>query len=341
MSTSICLDNDMVYAVIVTYSNRFYLLDQVIKSCYAEGVDKIIVVDNNSDESSQKELRNLENNLKNGLKVIYLNKNSGSSGGYKRGLEEAYKDNNCSYIWLLDDDNKPQKGSLKRLKEYWKSLNKKEQNKKISLLSYRQDRKAYKEAIVIGDPDFVLGKQNSFLGFHIYSFLRKIVLRKPRPQALQENINSGLVSVAPYGGMFFHKNIINTIGYPKEDFFVYADDHDWSYRIVNNGGEIHLLLDSMIEDIDTSWHLSSTNESIFKMIAKGNPFRIYYTTRNRLFFERKYLVKKPFLYLVNRVVFQIILLFFTMKDLSNYKLFRNAVDDGLNGKMGENTNIHV
>lgn len=330
-----------VCALILTYSDRFHLLKQVIEACLDEGVNRIIVVDNNSEENSKKALRNLEDSLKNNLKVIYLDKNTGSSGGYKRGMEEAYKDTECEYVWLLDDDNKPQKGSLEILKEYWKSLNKKEQSEKISLLSYRQDRKAYKEAIVTGDPNLVLGKQNSFLGFHIYNVLRKIVQKKPRAQALQENINSGLVSVAPYGGMFFHKNIINTIGYPKEDFFVYADDHDWSYRIVNNGGEIHLLLDSMIEDIDTSWHVSSTNESIFKMIARGNPFRVYYTTRNRLFFEREYLVKKPFLYLVNRVVFQIILLFFTIKNLSNYKLFRNAVQDGLNAKMGKNTNIHV
>lgn len=333
--------SSLVYAIIVTYADRFHLLEQVIKACCSEGIDKIIVVDNNSNESSQRELKSLENSLDNCLKVIYLNKNSGSSGGYKRGMEEAYKDNNCSYIWLLDDDNKPQKGSLKTLKEYWESLSKEEQNEKFSLLSYRQDRKAYKEAIMTGNPDLVLGEQNSFLGFHIFNLLNKIVKRKPNIQTRQENIHNGLVSVAPYGGMFFHKNLIATIGYPKEDFFVYADDHDWSYRIIKNGGEIHLLLDSVIEDIDTSWHVSETNESIFKIIAKGNPFRVYYTTRNRVFFEKEHLVNKPFLYLVNRVVFHIILLFFSVKNLSNYQHFCNAVRDGLNDNMGENTNIYL
>ena len=47
------------------------------------------------------------------LKVIYLDENTGSAGGYKLGLEEAYKCNECEFIWLLDDDNKPQKDSLK------------------------------------------------------------------------------------------------------------------------------------------------------------------------------------------------------------------------------------
>ncbi len=219
MRTSISLENSLVYAVIVTYADRFHLLEQVIKACYSEGVDKIIIVDNNSQENSKNTLRNSEDSQKNNLKVIYLDKNTGSAGGYKRGIEEVYKDTECEYIWLLDDDNKPQKGSLKILKEYWKSLNKKEQTKKVSLLSYRQDRKVYKEAIVIGDPNLILGKQNSFLGFHIYNFFKKIVKIKPSIQPLRENITHGLVSVAPYGGMFFHKNLITNIGYPKEDFF--------------------------------------------------------------------------------------------------------------------------
>ena len=41
-----------VFCVIVTYSDRFHLLEQVIRSCINEGVDKIIVVDNNSYDDS-------------------------------------------------------------------------------------------------------------------------------------------------------------------------------------------------------------------------------------------------------------------------------------------------
>lgn len=37
--------------------------------------------------------------------MIYLDENTGSAGGYKRGLEEAMKCGECEYILLLDDDN--------------------------------------------------------------------------------------------------------------------------------------------------------------------------------------------------------------------------------------------
>lgn len=45
------------FAVTVTYGNRFHLLKQVIDSALAEGVAKIIVVDNNSQPESREKLK--------------------------------------------------------------------------------------------------------------------------------------------------------------------------------------------------------------------------------------------------------------------------------------------
>jgi len=334
------------YSVIVTYADRYYLLEEVIASCLAEGVEKVIVVDNNSEENSKNQLKKLENKSDGKIKVIYLDKNTGSAYGYKIGLSEARKDNSCDYIWLLDDDNKPQEGSLQILKNFWKSLECMDQNEKVSLLSYREDRKMYKDAIITGRPDLVLGRRNSFMGFHFMNFPKKIINTINRdlnfqPLVVNKDVKSGIVSVAPYGGMFFHKDLINTIGYPEEKYYVYADDHDWSYNITKKGGAIYLVLDSKIEDIDTSWHLSQKNESIFKIIPAQNPFRIYYTVRNRVYFEKKYLVDNLFIYELNRTIFKATLLLFSLKKPSIYRLFCDAVSDGLNKKMGKNDNIRI
>jgi len=96
----------MTFAVTVTYGNRFHLLKQVIDSALAEGVAKVIVVDNNSVPQSREQLKAYEHELgSDKIKVLYLDDNYGSAGGYKRGLEEAYEDPSCEFIWLLDDDN--------------------------------------------------------------------------------------------------------------------------------------------------------------------------------------------------------------------------------------------
>ncbi len=326
-------------AVIVTYGDRFHLLEQVMDACYKEGVDKVIVVDNASEQNSRDKLKEYESKNQERLKVIYLDENTGSAGGYKRGLEEAYSCENCEYIWLLDDDNQPQKDGLKVLKEFWDNLEQENKKEKVSLLSYRPDRVQYKEAIMTYNPNLVLGRKNSFLGFHILDLpikVIRVIKRKMGMQTFTENpnIKSGKVAVAPYGGMFFHKSLIDTIGYPREEFFVYADDHEWSYRVTKNGGDIYVVLDSVLEDIDTSWNVNK-KETVFSIFSKGNPFRIYYSTRNRVVFEKENLIINKSLYNLNIKIFKLFLNFSKDKSKQSLETFNKAIKDGLNNRLGK------
>jgi GT2 family glycosyltransferase len=127
-----------VCVVTVTYGNRFYLLKQVIDAALSEGIYKIIVVDNNSELESKNKLMEYEKLLNGKIKVLYLDDNYGSAGGFKKGLEEAYNDSECEFIWLLDDDNYPVNGSLKNLLDFWDSLRIENKEEKIALLSYRK-----------------------------------------------------------------------------------------------------------------------------------------------------------------------------------------------------------
>ena len=104
------------FAVTVTYGNRFHLLKQVIDSALAEGISKVIVVDNNSVTQSREKLKEYEKGLNGKIKVLYLDDNYGSAGGFKRGLEEAYNHKECEYILVLDDDNLLEEGSFVKLK---------------------------------------------------------------------------------------------------------------------------------------------------------------------------------------------------------------------------------
>jgi len=103
-----------VCVVTVTYGNRFHLLKQAIGSVLKEGACKIIVVDNNSAPESRGKLKEYEKELgSQKIKVLYLDDNYGSAGGFKRGLEEVYNDPECEFILLLDDDNRLEEGSIK------------------------------------------------------------------------------------------------------------------------------------------------------------------------------------------------------------------------------------
>jgi GT2 family glycosyltransferase len=130
--------NEKVCVVTVTYGNRFHFLNQVIDAALEEGVCKVIVVGNNSSPESREKLKEYEKELgEQKIKVLYLDDNYGSAGGFKIGLKEAYNDQECEFIWRLDDDNKPLEGSLKILLDFWSSLKIENKEEKIALLSYR------------------------------------------------------------------------------------------------------------------------------------------------------------------------------------------------------------
>lgn len=332
---------DKVCVVTVTYGNRFHLLKQVIDSALNEGVCKIIVVDNNSDSESRNKLMEYEKLLNGKLKVLYLDDNYGSAGGFKRGLEIAYNDPECEFIWLLDDDNKPMENSLKELLNFWHSLNLENKEEKVALLSYRfKKEQLAKKAIIHNQPELVLGLKNSFWGFHVKELHEKIFKYLKRRLGFIDNVidqesnkKYGIVPVAPYGGLFIHKNILDKIGYPNEEFYLYADDHEWSYRITQKGGNIYLLLESRLDDLELSWHVpKSYTQTSFSTIAEGSPFRVYYGIRNRVFFEINNLVDNKMIYWINIFVYLFLIGFSSTKNL---KLIIKAIKDGYKGKLGK------
>jgi GT2 family glycosyltransferase len=327
-----------VCAVIVTYGDRFHLLKQVMDACYKEGVSKIIVVDNNSSKNSKIELKKYENEHKDRLKVIYLDENTGSAGGFKRGLQEAYNDNECEFIWLLDDDNMPQKDSLKVLENFWNNLNQEDKNEKVALLSYRNNAVLHKKVIEQNNYSLLLGKQNSFLKLHFLEIPKRIFnLIKKRFVNENKFYNKlskdyGRLPLSPYGGMFFNKSIIDKIRYPNDKLFLYSDDYDWSYRITNDiDGKIYLIINSKISDLDESWMIGDKPTIIFKaLLNRGSDFRVYYSIRNRIIFEKNYLEKNKFIYKINLFLFLFLLrLFVNRNNLKRFSLIKEAIRDGL------------
>jgi len=321
------------YIVTVTYGDRFHYIQSLIESAFIEGVDKIIIVNNCSDDNSTK-LLNALNNPK--IKLITLSSNTGSANGFKQGMIEAQKDPSCDFIWLVDDDNMPSANSLTNLKKQWEKEDLNDLTK-ICLLSYRQDRKKFKEAIQFNNPSLMLGFKNSFRGFHvinpIYSFIKKI-----RTLNFKKNLEktTGIVSVAPYSGMFFHKSLLTKIGMPDSKYFVYADDYDFSYRISENGGHIRLILDSKIIDNEKSWHLSFTKKWNSSLFACDESKRVYYGLRNCVYFESQYRVDKKIVYITNMMIYLFLLKLFSIlqNNPDRYRLILEATKDGLNQKLG-------
>ncbi|MFV9510456.1 glycosyltransferase [Tepidibacillus sp. LV47] len=337
-----------ICTVIVTYANRFHLLKQVVEAALMQGVNKVIIVDNNSHSESKEKLRNYELKNLNRIKVIYLEDNTGSAGGYKRGIEEAYKDPECDFIWLLDDDNKPLNEALDKLRENYLQLEQSNDRSKLALLSLREDRLNYVKSAIMGDSTPYFPVKNSVLGFHIKQFpfkiSKKVVHRFKEEVPLKENyVNFPvIIPYAPYGGLFFHKSIIDNILFPDENFYLYSDDHEYTYRITKNNGNIFLIPYSKLKDIDTSWHIKEKYNLFKTLLFSESSFRVYYTIRNRIYFEMKDLVKNKVIYLINLSLFQLILKMLSIyyKKNERFNLIKKAIHDAKQGELGRNENFN-
>jgi GT2 family glycosyltransferase len=329
-----------VCVVTVTYGNRFHLLKQVVESALVEGVYKVIVVDNNSEPESREKIKEYEKKLgSQKIKVLYLDDNYGSAGGFKRGLEEAYNDPECEFILLLDDDNVLEKDSISKswyLISYLKDL-----NYNYMLSFYRKDLEDFSK--FINEFYITVYLPNNFCGFSLRRYIKdkiitKITKLRKKQLYFEELYSLHPIDVAPYGGLLFHKSILSKIGYPREDFYLYGDDHEFTYRFTKSGGVIFLCGGINIKDIDKT--------TIFKgkiILYYDKEFpedKFYYQIRNHTFFS-KYFITNNLIFCTNLFIFLLINFkqLFKVPDkkvfFRRYIILLKAIKDGLNGILGK------
>jgi len=321
-----------VCAVIVTYGDRFHLLKQVIEACFKEGVDKVIVVDNASVENSRNKLKQFEKENSNKLKVVYLDENTGSAGGYKRGLQKAYECEECEYILTLDDDNVLPEKFLKKIRNVLGYLENIPKNK-LMLSTYRPiwnvDRKVVEEGWAKGY------KANNFMGINFIEFIKNRIMKTKKNKKffpLQP------IEVAAMGGLFFHKNVIDFIGYPNEELFLYADDHEYTYRFVKKGEKIFMCGNIIVADIDQTTK-NKKGEDIGVFHKDFSKMKLYYGVRNHTYLSKQFITFKPFFYgnllFVSILHFRNIIKTPLSTFFDRYKLYLKAISDGLNDRLGK------
>jgi len=147
------------------------------------------------------------------------------------------------------------------------------------------------------------------------------------------------IEISAMGGLFFSRKVIDKLGYPKEDFFVYADDHEYTYRFTKNGGKIFLCSEIMIEDIDQT-SLNDSNESIGFFHKDFSEIKMYYSIRNHTYLSKEFMTNKIFFY-ANLSVLSLLHFKNIFKTsfplfMKRYKLYLKAISDGLNGHLGRN-----
>lgn len=329
------INEDSVFVVTVTYGDRETLLQQVLNAVSDINVSGVIVVDNGSLWPVKARLTTAYHDF---IDVVEMGGNTGSAEGFATGIQRAL-DLGAEYVWLLDDDNRPRSDTLQQLRDAYSQAQTSTPRDRLAVLAFRPEHQADVAAGVATHR--INPRANSFRGFHVLDIPYKIWRRTPWGTPRVRGCLPATVEMdmAVYSGLLFHRDLIQLIGLPNVDFVLYADDNEFTYRIAKKGGKTVLVTTAMLDDLESSWNIKARFSNGFIANLKGvDDFRVYYGTRNGVYLDAVYLKKNSFAFLVNRTVYRalLFLLSIALRKGERYRLLREAIDDGLSGRLGLN-----
>lgn len=250
-----------VVAVVVTY-NRKELLSVCIDKLLSQSARcDILVVDNGSTDGTKDYIIN---KIENGS-IIYKNtgNNLGGAGGFNYGLREATKAG-YKYAWIMDDDTFPFEDSLEKLLKADNALS---------------ENYGYLSSIALWT-DGTLCSMN-------HQRITPFKLIDQIPDQLQPIVMATFVS-------FFVKiDMIKEMGLPISDFFIWADDLEYSRRI-SMKYPCFLVPDSRVEH-----HMASNNKVGIEAESEDRLWRYKYLYRNEVYVFRREGIK-GYMYLLLR-----------------------------------------
>ncbi len=215
-----------VVAVVVTF-NRLDLLQRLISRLReVPEVDEILVVDNASIDGTGEWLGGLatlagaSSSTTGRLLHRTLSENLGGAGGFHHGLGWAVE-RDADLVWLMDDDGLPDPDCLE------------------ILLRRREDFDFWGPVVVDEKrPDrlvFPIRLPGSTRVVHDMADVRRAA-------------TDGVIAdvVIPFNGVLVARELVERIGLPREEFFIWGDDHEYRLRAERAGGRVATLVDAQV-----------------------------------------------------------------------------------------------
>lgn len=283
-----------IAAVVVTF-NRLNYLQKTLSSTLNEQVDYVIVVNNASSDGTQGWLTGLDEPR---LKVLNLERNVGGAGGFYFGFQKVIAETDADWLVCYDDDAYPQQGTLAAFRS----------------LSLTPDIAGVAAAVYL--PSGAISEMNR-PGFNPFANWRMIFSTAFKGRmgfhagdALYAATKPVDIDASSFVGCFLRTSAIrSSLGLPRKELFIYADDIIYTFGIKQKGMR-HVFAPNLkfTHDCGTLFN----QQDIYKPL-----WRAFYTYRNRLemyrvfsdkWFPLIFLLKVPawflkFKYYENKILF--------------------------------------
>ncbi|MGL4998949.1 MAG: glycosyltransferase family 2 protein, partial [Cetobacterium sp.] len=259
----------MIVVILVNYNGYTDTIEAVesLKNQNYEKNYKIIIVDNCSPDNSYEVLEKEYKN-DNFVDVIKSDKNGGFSYGNNFGIKYAIKRySQLKYFLLINNDTKSDKNMLKEFELYYEKNHKKEN---IGILTGKIYYYEPKNTIWYAGGNL---KKKRGGALHIGAEEKDI---KQYDQIKSIDFATGCL-------MFFSKKLIEEIGLLPEEYFMYFEDVDFSWKVIKNNKKIIYLPQIKI------WHKIGRSSDLLKNIENYELFN-----KNRSILAKKYLSSREY-----------------------------------------------
>ena len=204
-------DPRRIIAVVVTF-NRRDMVTRLVAALDSGSVvpDEVVVVDNASSDGTADALEAAGTTTP--LTVLRLTENTGGAGGFHTGLASAIE-RDADLVWLMDDDGTPAADCLQ------------------SLLPHLDTHDFIGPAVVSEDDPGRLCFPIRVPGSS------RVLHAVPDLEAASD---SGLLEgvVIPFNGVLVTRELVERIGLPREEFFIWGDDVEYLWRARAAGARI-------------------------------------------------------------------------------------------------------
>ncbi len=260
-----------IAAIVVTY-NRYELLLENLEALNNQSFKdfEILVIDNASKDNTEESVSSFA--ARGNRRVIYYNTgaNIGGAGGFNYGLRKAYE-LGFDYYWLMDDDTIPTPEALEELLEAKVLLN--------GHYGYLASKALWTDGTLcrMNIPDFY---ENGIDCNEISEISR--------------------IKRATFVSFFVSKTIVEKVGLPIKDFFIWADDTNYCLRINRIKPGYWIPESIVIHKMRNNCPASIVEDNCERLD------RYFYAFRNRYYNNRKEHRTIRYLYGVVKTIFRII-----------------------------------